>query len=130
MGLGRRGARGPGRLITQPPPPQRRGRGGGPAVDNKATKRAADRPAHGGSMSTADRSHAAGAAPDSDPGRMAVASTYQRFEPRAYLRNNYAPPRGDLNNPDGVGPWKLRCLAQTFATGERGETEARRTRSY
>uniref|UniRef100_G1PR98 Phenylethanolamine N-methyltransferase n=2 Tax=Myotis lucifugus TaxID=59463 RepID=G1PR98_MYOLU len=40
------------------------------------------------------------------------------FEPGAYLRNNYAPPRGDLRAADGVGPWKLRCLAQTFATGE------------
>lgn len=78
-------------------------------------------------MSAADPSPAAGAAPNSDPGRAAVASAYQRFEPRAYLRNNYAPPRGDLSSPDGVGPWKLRCLAQTFATGERGETEARRT---
>ncbi|XP_058416858.1 phenylethanolamine N-methyltransferase isoform X2 [Diceros bicornis minor] len=68
-------------------------------------------------MSAADRSHAAGAVPDSDPGRAAVASAYQRFEPRAYLRNNYAPPRGDLSNPDSVGLWKLRCLAQTFATG-------------
>lgn len=71
-------------------------------------------------MSQADRSHAAGTAPDPDPdpGRAAVASAYQRFEPGAYLRNNYAPPRGDLSSPDGVGPWKLRCLAQTFATGE------------
>nr|XP_025715165.1 phenylethanolamine N-methyltransferase [Callorhinus ursinus] len=69
-------------------------------------------------MSAADPSPTAGAAPDSDPGRAAVASAYQRFEPRAYLRNNYAPPRGDLSSPDGVGPWKLRCLAQTFATGE------------
>ena len=60
--------------------------------------------------------------PDSDPGLVAVASAYQRFEPRSYLRNNYAPPRGDLSCPDGVGPWKLRCLAQTFATGERAET--------
>lgn len=73
-------------------------------------------------MSGTDLSHAAGAAPDLDPGRAAVASAYQRFEPRAYLRNNYAPPRGDLSGPDGVGPWKLRCLAQTFATGERWET--------
>ncbi|KAB0398635.1 hypothetical protein E2I00_013882, partial [Balaenoptera physalus] len=72
----------------------------------------------GVSMSGTDLSHAAGAAPDPDPGRAAVASAYQRFEPRAYLRNNYAPPRGDLSSPDGVGPWKLRCLAQTFATGE------------
>nr|XP_003414478.1 phenylethanolamine N-methyltransferase [Loxodonta africana] len=69
-------------------------------------------------MSGADPSHAAGAGPDSKPDQVAVASAYQRFEPRAYLRNNYAPPRGDLSSPDGVGPWKLRCLAQTFATGE------------
>ncbi|KAL0597832.1 Phenylethanolamine N-methyltransferase [Plecturocebus cupreus] len=69
-------------------------------------------------MSGADRRPAGGAAPDSAPGRAALASAYQRFEPRAYLRNNYAPPRGDLSSPDGVGPWKLRCLAQTFATGE------------
>lgn len=65
-----------------------------------------------------DRKPAAAMDPDSHPGRAAVALAYQRFEPRAYLRNNYAPPRGDLSNPDGVGPWKLRCLAQVFATGE------------
>lgn len=65
-----------------------------------------------------DPKHAAGMDPDSDPGQAAVALAYQRFEPRAYLRNNYAPPRGDLSNPDGVGPWKLRCMAQVFATGE------------
>ncbi|XP_066111565.1 phenylethanolamine N-methyltransferase [Saccopteryx bilineata] len=69
-------------------------------------------------MSAAEPGQAAGAAQDSHPGQMAVALAYQRFEPRAYLRNNYAPPRGDLSSPDGVGPWKLRCLAQTFATGE------------
>lgn len=65
-----------------------------------------------------DPKHAAGMDPDSDPGQAAVALAYQRFEPRAYLRNNYAPPRGDLSNPEGVGPWKLRCMAQVFATGE------------
>ncbi|XP_074080130.1 phenylethanolamine N-methyltransferase [Macrotis lagotis] len=48
----------------------------------------------------------------------AAAGGYGRFEPRSYLRNNYAPPRGDLRRPDGVGPWKLRCLAETFATGQ------------
>ncbi|XP_037349763.1 phenylethanolamine N-methyltransferase [Talpa occidentalis] len=69
-------------------------------------------------MSGTDPSPAAGAAPDPDQGQAAVALAYQRFEPRAYLRNNHAPPRGDLSSPDGVGPWKLRCLAQTFATGE------------
>lgn len=66
-----------------------------------------------------DPNHAAEMATDSDPGRAAVTSAYQRFEPRAYLLNNYAPPRGDLSSPDGVGPWKLRCMAQTFATGKR-----------
>ncbi|KAM4844835.1 phenylethanolamine N-methyltransferase [Thomomys bottae] len=69
-------------------------------------------------MSRADPSPAADASLGPDPGRAAVASAYQRFEPRAYLLNNYAPPRGDLRSPDGVGPWKLRCLAQTFSTGE------------
>ncbi|XP_006833728.1 PREDICTED: phenylethanolamine N-methyltransferase [Chrysochloris asiatica] len=69
-------------------------------------------------MNSTDPSHAADEAPDKDQGRVAVASAYQSFEPRAYLGNNYAPPRGDLSKPDGVGPWKLRCLAQTFATGE------------
>nr|XP_004655834.2 phenylethanolamine N-methyltransferase [Jaculus jaculus] len=69
-------------------------------------------------MSRADPSVARAAAPVQEPGRAAVASAYQRFEPRAYLRNNYAPPRGDLSSPEGVGPWKLRCMAQTFATGE------------
>lgn len=67
----------------------------------------------------ADPSPAAGAAPDSHPGLAEVAAAYERFEPGAYLRNNHAPPRGDLS-ADGVGPWKLRCLAQTFATGEGG----------
>nr|AAA91779.1 phenylethanolamine N-methyltransferase [Rattus norvegicus] len=65
-----------------------------------------------------DPKHTAGMDSDSDPGQAEVALAYQRFEPRAYLRNNYAPPRGDLSNPDGVGPWKLRCMAQVFATGE------------
>ncbi|XP_044530315.1 phenylethanolamine N-methyltransferase [Gracilinanus agilis] len=59
-----------------------------------------------------------GTGASSDPGRAAVAASYQRFEPGPYLRNNYGPPRGDLRQPDGVGPWKLRCLAETFATGE------------
>ncbi|XP_004859546.1 phenylethanolamine N-methyltransferase [Heterocephalus glaber] len=53
-----------------------------------------------------------------DPSPESVAAAYQRFEPAAYLRNNYTPPRGDLSHPGGVGPWKLRCLAETFATGE------------
>ncbi|XP_043818284.1 phenylethanolamine N-methyltransferase [Dromiciops gliroides] len=67
-------------------------------------------------MSSKDKDAMTGAS--SDPGRAAVAASYQLFEPRAYLRNNYGPPRGDLRQADGVGPWKLRCLAETFATGE------------
>nr|XP_011723610.1 phenylethanolamine N-methyltransferase isoform X1 [Macaca nemestrina] len=118
MGWGGCGARGPGRLCAQLPPPQQTGRGGGRAVEKGAARRAGHRADSGSSMSGADRIPAAGTAPDSASGRAAVASAYQRFEPRAYLRNNYAPPRGDLCNPNGVGPWKLRCLAQTFATGE------------
>ncbi|XP_038609583.1 phenylethanolamine N-methyltransferase [Tachyglossus aculeatus] len=51
-------------------------------------------------------------------GLEAVAQSYQGFQPRPYLVNNYRPPRGDLGRPDGVGPWKLGCLAQTFASGE------------
>ncbi|XP_020853291.1 phenylethanolamine N-methyltransferase [Phascolarctos cinereus] len=67
-------------------------------------------------MSSVSKDAVTGAS--SDPSREAVAASYQRFEPRSYLRNNYGPPRGDLSQPDGVGPWKLRCLAETFATGE------------
>lgn len=81
-------------------------------------------------MSTGGPSRSGAAAQDARPDQEAIALAYQRFEPRAYLLNNYTPPRGDLSNPDGVGPWKLRCLAQTFATGECGETEAQGARSH
>ncbi|XP_008152036.2 phenylethanolamine N-methyltransferase [Eptesicus fuscus] len=100
------------------PPLAAEGWGGGPAADKGAARPAGHRVGLGGSRSMADPRPAAGAAQDSHPGRAEVASAYQRFEPGAYLRNNYAPPRGDLSSPAGVGPWKLRCLAQTFATGE------------
>lgn len=94
------------------------GRGGGPVVD-KGMGRLAEIGGLNRSMERgSDRKHTAGMDSDSDPGQAEVALAYQRFEPRAYLRNNYAPPRGDLSNPDGVGPWKLRCMAQVFATGE------------
>lgn len=130
MGWGRCSA-GPRAVPGAAAAPAAEGRAGTWAADKGAAKRE-DRAGCGSSMSAADLNPAADAAPDSgaDPGRAAVASAYQRFEPRAYLRNNYAPPRGDLSSLDGVGPWKLRCLAQTFATGEHGETEARRTRSH
>ncbi|XP_051894327.1 phenylethanolamine N-methyltransferase-like [Pristis pectinata] len=51
------------------------------------------------------------------------ANGYQLFNPRAYLQNNYTPPRADFEREDSVVPWKLRCLAASFSTGEiRGQT--------
>lgn len=57
----------------------------------------------------------------------ALREGYQHFDPRAYLQNNYLPPRADFSSEEFVVPWKLRCLAETFASGEwpGGETEAR-----
>ncbi|NXN91709.1 PNMT methyltransferase, partial [Rhinopomastus cyanomelas] len=46
----------------------------------------------------------------------ALREGYERFEPRAYLHNNYLPPRADFSSEDFVVPWKLRCLAETFAS--------------
>lgn len=48
----------------------------------------------------------------------AVREGYERFDPRAYLQNNYVPPRADFSSEDCVVPWKLRCLAETFASGK------------
>ncbi|XP_074705536.1 phenylethanolamine N-methyltransferase [Strix aluco] len=53
----------------------------------------------------------------------ALREGYERFDPRAYLQNNYLPPRADFSSEEFVVPWKLRCLAETFASGEiRGHT--------
>ncbi|CAH2302283.1 phenylethanolamine N-methyltransferase [Pelobates cultripes] len=49
-----------------------------------------------------------------------IAENYQSFNPRAYLQNNYIPPRADFDNPGSVVPWKLRCLADACASGEIG----------
>ncbi|KAE8574891.1 hypothetical protein XENTR_v10003624 [Xenopus tropicalis] len=49
-----------------------------------------------------------------------VAQSYQQFNPRAYLQNNYVPPRADFSNEGSVVQWKLRCLADACATGEIG----------
>ncbi|XP_060111240.1 phenylethanolamine N-methyltransferase [Heteronotia binoei] len=54
----------------------------------------------------------------SAPGLSAVAESYQTFNPRAYLQNNYMPPRANFASEDFVVPWKLGCLAEAFATGE------------
>ncbi|XP_068118341.1 phenylethanolamine N-methyltransferase isoform X2 [Hyperolius riggenbachi] len=48
----------------------------------------------------------------------AVAKSYQLFNPRAYLQNNYVPPRADFSSEDSVMCWKLRCLHETCAKGE------------
>ncbi|XP_042694600.1 phenylethanolamine N-methyltransferase [Centrocercus urophasianus] len=48
----------------------------------------------------------------------AIREGYARFEPHAYLHNNYVPPRADFSSEECVVPWKLRCLAETFASGE------------
>lgn len=50
-------------------------------------------------------------------GIAAVAKSYQSFNPRAYLQNNYMPPRANFASEEFVVPWKLRCLADAFATG-------------
>ncbi|XP_078497582.1 phenylethanolamine N-methyltransferase [Lissotriton helveticus] len=53
----------------------------------------------------------------------ALGEIYQKFNPRAYLQNNYMPPRADFSSEDCAVPWKMRCLAEAFATGEiRGRT--------
>ncbi|CAM9841018.1 unnamed protein product [Bubo scandiacus] len=53
----------------------------------------------------------------------ALREGYERFDPHAYLQNNYLPPRADFSSEEFVVPWKLRCLAETFASGEiRGHT--------
>ncbi|XP_032890714.1 phenylethanolamine N-methyltransferase [Amblyraja radiata] len=51
------------------------------------------------------------------------ADGYQLFNPRAYLQNNYTSPRANFQREDSVVPWKLRCFAASFSTGEiRGDT--------
>ncbi|KAG8429382.1 hypothetical protein GDO86_014279 [Hymenochirus boettgeri] len=49
-----------------------------------------------------------------------VAESYQQFNPKAYLQNNYVPPRADFSSEDSVVQWKLRCLADACAKGEIG----------
>uniref|UniRef100_A0A669Q0Z5 Phenylethanolamine N-methyltransferase n=1 Tax=Phasianus colchicus TaxID=9054 RepID=A0A669Q0Z5_PHACC len=40
----------------------------------------------------------------------AIREGYARFDPHAYLQNNYVPPRADFSSEECVVPWKLRCL--------------------
>lgn len=51
----------------------------------------------------------------------ASAASYRRFDPGAYLRYNYTPPRADFSRPDSVVPWKLACLHRAFSEGKRPE---------
>ncbi|XP_075071442.1 phenylethanolamine N-methyltransferase [Mixophyes fleayi] len=48
----------------------------------------------------------------------AVAESYRLFNPKAYLQNNYVPPRADFSREDSVMCWKLRCLHEACAKGE------------
>ncbi|XP_005994093.1 phenylethanolamine N-methyltransferase [Latimeria chalumnae] len=48
----------------------------------------------------------------------AVSENYQKFNPKAYLQNNYMPPRANFSSEDFAVPWKLRCLAEAFGTGK------------
>ncbi|XP_073537213.1 phenylethanolamine N-methyltransferase [Phyllobates terribilis] len=47
----------------------------------------------------------------------AVAESYQLFNPRAYLQNNYVPPRADFSSEDSVMCWKLRRLHEACTKG-------------
>ncbi|XP_067869181.1 phenylethanolamine N-methyltransferase-like [Heterodontus francisci] len=52
-----------------------------------------------------------------------ITDRYQLFNPQAYLQNNYTHPRANFDSEDCVVPWKLRCFASSFSTGEiRGQT--------
>ncbi|XP_044156174.1 phenylethanolamine N-methyltransferase [Bufo gargarizans] len=48
----------------------------------------------------------------------AVAESYKVFNPRAYLQNNYVPPRADFSSEDSVMCWKLRRLHEACSKGE------------
>ncbi|KAG9474100.1 phenylethanolamine N-methyltransferase [Eleutherodactylus coqui] len=48
----------------------------------------------------------------------AVAESYRLFNPRAYLQNNYVPPRADFTSDDSIMCWKLRRLHEACAKGE------------
>ncbi|XP_053368100.1 phenylethanolamine N-methyltransferase [Clarias gariepinus] len=44
----------------------------------------------------------------------AVAALYRGFDPEAYLKYNYTPPRADFSRADSIVPWKLNCLHKAF----------------
>lgn len=48
----------------------------------------------------------------------AMADFYQGFDPEAYLKYNYTPPRADFSRSDSIVPWKLNCLHKAFREGK------------
>ncbi|CAL9699581.1 unnamed protein product [Knipowitschia caucasica] len=53
-----------------------------------------------------------------ESGVAAMAVTYQKFDPAAYLQYNYTSPRADFERQDSVVPWKLACLHRAFTEGD------------
>ncbi|XP_041122761.1 phenylethanolamine N-methyltransferase [Polyodon spathula] len=60
----------------------------------------------------------AGSQTDAQARGSAIRESYQKFDPRAYLENNYTPPRADFSRPDSIVPWKLKCLREAFSQGD------------
>lgn len=56
-----------------------------------------------------------------EAGLAAMAASYKKFDPAAYLQNNYTPPRADFERKHSIVPWKLACLHRAFNEGERME---------
>lgn len=54
-----------------------------------------------------------------ETGLAAMAASYKKFDPAAYLQYNYTPPRADFERKDSIVPWKLACLHRAFNEGER-----------
>ncbi|KAK7919469.1 hypothetical protein WMY93_010753 [Mugilogobius chulae] len=59
-----------------------------------------------------------------EAGVAAMAVTYQKFDPAAYLQYNYIPPRADFERKDSIVPWKLACLHRAFTEGQQTGAEA------
>lgn len=54
-------------------------------------------------------------------GIAAMAASYQKFDPAAYLQYNYTPPRADFDRKDSIVPWKLACLHRAFNEGKKAD---------
>lgn len=59
-----------------------------------------------------------------DSGVAAMAASYTKFDPAAYLQYNYTAPRADFDREDSIVPWKLARLHRALNEGERpGQTK-------